>query len=78
MDKPAQRAIPTMKTRPKQPEAPSLFVLDPVIIADRIHATRAFRLPPFLGYPLRSIGTHDPMPAPPPRETKRRIIRQEP
>src|SRR5215472_3805660 len=36
MDKPARRAVMAMQTRPEQPEAPPLLVLDPVIIADRI------------------------------------------
>src|SRR5712691_7096303 len=78
MDKPARRAVAALQTRPEQPEAPSLLVLDPVVIADRIDRTGAFRLPPFLGDPLRPIGACDTMPAPPPGKAERRVVRQQP
>src|SRR5271170_2526133 len=78
MDKPARRAVAAVETRPEQPEAPPLLVLDPVIVADRIDGTGAFQPPPFIGDPLRPIGAHDPMPSPPPHEPKRRIVRQQP
>ena len=43
-------------------------------------STRAggFRPPPFLGDPLRAVGAHDPMPAPPPGEAERRVVGQQP
>src|SRR5882762_10442714 len=78
MDKPAWRVVTAVQTRPKQPEAPSLLVLDPIVIADRINRTGAFRPPPFLGDPLRPIGVHHPMPAPPPDEAERRVVGQQP
>src|SRR5215472_7685163 len=59
MDKPVRRLILTMETRPEQPEAPPLLVLDPVIIADGILGSRPFGSPPFVGDPLRSIGPRD-------------------
>src|SRR5271165_1744580 len=78
MDKPARRVFAAVETRPEQPEAPSLLVLDPVIIADRVDGAGTFGPPPFLGDPLRPISARHPMPAPAPRETKRRIVGQQP
>src|ERR1700756_5449612 len=78
MDEPTQFVVAAMKTCPKQPEAPPCLVFDPVIIADRIDIAGRFRLPPFLGDPLRPVGAHDPMSAPAPRETERRIVGQHP
>src|SRR5271165_2656718 len=78
MDKPARRAVPTMETCLEQPKTPPLLVLDPVIVADRIHFAGCLRPPPFVGDPLRSVGAHDPMRAPPPHEPERRIVGQQP
>src|SRR2546423_14930265 len=78
MDKPARLVIAAVETRPEQPEAPPLLVLDPVIIADRVNGAGAFRAPPFVGDPLRSVGEHDPMPAAAPHEPERRIVPQQP
>src|SRR5262249_25696143 len=78
MDEPVRFAVAAMKTRPEQPEAPPLLVLDTVIIADRVNVAGAVRLPPFIGNPLRSIGTCHVMPAAPPDEAKRRVVRQQP
>src|SRR5260370_9759360 len=78
MDKPAWGVGIAVQTRPEQPEAPSLLVLDPIVIADRIDRTGAFRPPPFLGDPLRPIGVHHPIPAPPPDEAERRGVRAQP
>src|SRR5271155_2895679 len=83
MDKPARFVVAAVETCPVQPEAPPLLVLDPIIIADRVPAfagirSGAFRPPPFVGDPLRPIGAHDPMPAAPPHESERRIVRQQP
>jgi len=78
MDKPARRLVPTMETRPEQPEAPPLLVLDPVVVADLVDGTGAFRLPPFVGDSLRPIGTCHPMPAPPPDKAERRVVGQQP
>src|ERR1700724_2371180 len=78
MDKPAWRVVIAVETRPEQPEASPLLVLDPVIISDRIGSTGAFRLPPFLGDPFRPIGVHHPMPAAPPDEAERRVVGQQP
>src|SRR6202521_1242690 len=62
MDKPARLMVAGVKTRPEQPETPPLLVLDPVIVADRIDCAGPFRLPPFIGDPLRPIGAQHPMP----------------
>src|SRR5262249_31861491 len=78
MDEPVRFAVAAMKTRPEQPEAPPLLVLDTVIVADRVNVAGAARLPPFIGNPLRSIGTCHAMPAAPPNEVKRRVVRQQP
>src|SRR5690242_8660475 len=78
MDKPARLVAATVETGPEQPEAPPLLSLDPVIVADRVDRAGAFRPPPFLGDPLRSVGAHDPMRAPPPPEPERRIVGQQP
>src|SRR6516165_4083508 len=78
MDKPAQRLVPTMETRPEQPEAPPFLVLDSVIVADCITGTRPLWPPPFVGDPLRPVGPRDPVPTPAPSEAERRIVRQEP
>src|SRR5580704_9564038 len=78
MEKPARLAVAAVKTRPEQPEAPSLLVLDPVIIADRIDLAGRPRPPPFVGDPLRPVGAHDPMAAPPPHEPERRVVGQQP
>src|SRR5580704_18014605 len=78
MDKPARHVVPAVETSPEQPEAPTLLVFDPVIIADRIDFAGRLRPPPFVRDPLRSIGAHGPMPAPPPREPERRIVGQQP
>src|SRR5262249_61294809 len=77
MDEPVRFAVAAMKTRPEQPEAPPLLVLDTVIIADRVNVAGAARLPPFIGNPLRSIGTCHAMPAAPPNEVKRRGGKQQ-
>ena len=78
MDKPAQRLVPTMQTRPEQPEAPSFLVLDSVIVADCITGTRPLWPPPFVGDPLRPVGPRDPVPTPAPSEAERRVVGQEP
>src|SRR6516165_2340628 len=78
MDKPARLAVAAVQTRAEQPEAPPFLVLDSVIVADRFYSAEALGSPPFVGDPLRPIGPRDPMPASPPRETKRRIIGQKP
>src|SRR6516225_2559459 len=78
MDKPARLAVAAVQTRAEQPEAPPFLVLDSVIVADRFYGAEALRSPPFVGDPLRPIGPRDPMPASPPRETKRRIVGQKP
>src|SRR5467141_2652571 len=78
MDKPARRAIVAMQARPEQPEAPPFLVLDPVIIAERLSGAEAFRLPPFIGDPLRTVGARHPMPAAAPSKAERRIIGQQP
>src|SRR5271154_4938653 len=78
MDEPARRMVAVGKTRPEQPEAPPFFVLDPVIVADRIDSARSFRPPPFFGDPLRPVGARHPVWAPPPRKTKRRVVGQQP
>jgi hypothetical protein len=78
MDKPARRAVMAVQPRPEQPEAAPLLVLDPVVVADRVDLAGTSWLPPFIGYPLRPIGSRDPMPAPPPQETEWRIVGQEP
>src|SRR5262245_61025040 len=78
MDEPVWLAVAAMKTRPEQPEAPPLLVLDTVIIADRVNVAGAVRLPPFIGNPLRSIGTCHAMPATPPDEATRLVVRQQP
>src|SRR6266478_6580922 len=78
MDKPARLAVATVETRPEQPEAPPLLVLDPVIVADCISGARAFGPPPFLGNPLRPVGPRHPVQTPPPDETERRVVGQQP
>src|SRR5215472_13049913 len=83
MDKPARLVIAAVETRPEQPEAPSFLVLDPVIVADLVPAfaktgAGRCRLPPFIGNPLRPVGPRHPVPAPPPGEPKRRVVRQQP
>src|SRR5258706_1341992 len=78
MDKPARLVVAAVETRPKQPEAPPLLVLDPIIIADRIDLAGRPRQPPFVGDPLRPIGLRHPMPAAAPHEPKRRIVGQQP
>src|SRR5215472_15429292 len=78
MDKPARFVVAAVETRPEQPEAPPLLVLDPVVIADSLGGARPLRPPPFLGNPLGSIGLHHSMPAPSPGKMKGRVVRQEP
>src|SRR6266436_3435673 len=78
MDKPARLVVAAVETRPEQPETPPLLLLDPVIVADRISGAGAFGPPPFLGNPLRPVGARHPVPAPPPRETERRVVWQQP
>jgi hypothetical protein len=78
MDKPARLVVAAMETRPEQPEAPPFRVLDTVIVADHVNVAGAVRLPPFIGNPLRSIGASHAMPAAPPGEAKRRVVRQQP
>src|SRR5438874_7655701 len=78
MDKPARLMVVAVQTHPEQPEAPPLLILDPVIVADRISSAGAFRPPPLLGDPLRPIGPHHSVPAPPPGETERRVVGQQP
>src|ERR1700737_3082542 len=79
MDKPARRAVVAVQTRPEQPEAPPLLVLDPVIVADRVPAFAKTgagrrRLPPFIRNPLRPVGPRHPIAASPPGEPKRRGV----
>src|SRR5437868_15487856 len=78
MDKPARRAIVAVQTCPEQPEAPPILVLDPIIVADRVDIAGRRRLPPFIRNPLRPVGPRHPVPAAPPDEPKRRVIRQQP
>jgi hypothetical protein len=39
MDKPARRVVTAVETGPEQPATPSPFILDPVVVADRVPAT---------------------------------------
>ena len=79
MDKPARRVVAIGQTRPEQPEAPPFLVLDPVIVADRVGRAGACPAATILrrSAPARRPAS-DPMPAPPPGETKRRVIGQQP
>ena len=76
MDKPARLVVAAVETRPEQPEAPPFLVLDPVIVAERFSRAGRFRLPPFIGDPLRPVGPRHPVPALPPGETERRVVGQ--
>src|SRR5215831_10111033 len=78
MDKPAWLVVIAVQTCPVQPETAPLLVLDAIIVADRIRSAGTFRLPPFVGNPLWPIGAHHPVPAPPPCETERRVVGQQP
>src|SRR6201995_4731530 len=78
MDKPARLFFMAVGSCPGQPEAPPLPLLAPVVVADRIDRAGASRPPPLLGDPLWPIGPRHQMPAPRPREPKRRVVGQQP
>src|ERR1700737_3771663 len=78
MDKPARRAVVAVQTRPEQPEAPPLLVLDPVIVADHVDIAGPRRLPPFIPNPPRPGRPRPPIAAAPPGEPKRRVVGQQP
>jgi hypothetical protein len=78
MDEPARRIVMAGKTRPEQPEAPPVLVLDPVIIADRIAGGRSPGSPPFFGHPLRPVGARNPMRKATPGKAERRVVGQQP
>src|SRR5712692_5518985 len=78
MDKPVRLVVAAVETRPEQPETPPLLVLDSVVVADRVDIAVRRRLPPFIRDPLRPVGPRHAMPAPPPGETERWVIGQEP
>src|SRR5207248_5946715 len=79
--KPARRRV-AGKAGAIKPEAPALLVLDTVIVADPVAAVAriggAVLDPPFLGDAFGTVGMPDPVLTPPPREAKRRIVRQHP
>src|SRR5689334_21950882 len=77
MDKPARRRR-AGQPGAKQPEAPPLVILDPVVIADRAGREIAIDNPPFLGDALGTIGAPHPMRAAPPGEAERRVVGEKP
>src|SRR5207245_10807262 len=77
VDEPARRRV-ARQAGAEQPEAPTLLVLDPVVVANRVSDSRTALGPPFLGDALGPVGAQHPMPVAAPDEAERRIVGQDP